>query len=111
MTWPTDENVVAVVLFATVNTGCTALSVAVAELLAGLPSLVAPVVPLTSEDPDAVGVPVTVHVMTMPALSELTGVVGEHVALRPAGSPATEQVAFVAAMAGELALVHVYVPL
>ena len=84
--------------------------VVVAELLAGLPSLVAPVVPVRLEVATVVGVPETVQVMTALAARLAAGTVGEHEVVRPAGKPLTAQVALVAAIAGEAALVHVKVP-
>lgn len=83
--------------------------VAVAVLLAALPSLVAPVVPDRVDDPVVVGVPETVQVILAPAATE-TGGVGAHVKLRPDGNPDTAQDALVAARAGEAALVQVNVP-
>ena len=48
--------------------------VAVAVLLAGLPSLVAPVVPVSVDEPVVVGVPETVQVILAPAATEVGGV-------------------------------------
>jgi hypothetical protein len=61
-----------------------------------LTSLPAPVVTLTAELPTAVGVPLTVQVMT-PPMATVAGVAGEHTLVRPAGRPATAQLALVAA--------------
>ena len=83
----------------------------VAVLLAALPSLVAPVVPVAVMVAGAVGVPETVHVIVAPGATVAAGTVGEQVVVSPAGSPETEQVAFVAVSAGDAALVHANVPL
>jgi hypothetical protein len=80
-----------------------------AVLLAELPSLVALVVPLTVDDPVAVGVPETVQTICAPAATEVGGV-GVHDVVRPAGRPLTAQVALVAASAGEPAFEQVKVP-
>ena len=85
-------------------------SVVVAELLTGLPSLAAPVVPLRLAEPGAVGVPEMLHVMLAPAATDVGGT-GTHVVVRPAGKPLMAQVADVAVSAGEAAFVHVNVPL
>jgi hypothetical protein len=82
---------------------------AVAVLFTGVTSLVAPVVPVSGAVPTAVGVPETVHVIDAPGATVVGGV-GEHVVVRPAGKPATAQVAAVAAMAGDAAFEHVKVP-
>lgn len=79
---------------------------AIAVLLAALPSLVAPVVPLAVNDPAAVGVPVTEHEMVAPGAT-VAGGAGMQFALRPAGRPLIAQAALVAAIAGALALVQV----
>jgi hypothetical protein len=73
--------------------------------------LMAPVVPDSVELLTAVGVPETVHVIAAPAASEDTGTVGTHTVVKPAGSPPSAQVAFVAAIAGAAAFVHAKVPL
>ena len=86
------------------------LSEAVAELLAGLPSLVAPVVPVSVLEPTAVGVPETVQVILAPAIT-LVGGTGAHTVLRPAGSPLTAQLAAAADCVAEAALVQTNVPL
>ena len=83
---------------------------AVAMLLAVFPSLVAPVTPVSVLVPTAVGVPETLQVMAAPAAT-LTGGVGAHDVVKPAGSPATEQVAPVAAIRGAAPLEQVNVPL
>jgi hypothetical protein len=58
-----------------------------------LASLVAPVVSVSGEAPTAVGVPVTVQVITAPmATVTVVGTVGEHNVVKPAGSPAIAQV-------------------
>ena len=80
-----------------------------AVLLPGMPSLVAPVVPVSAAVPTAVGVPETVHEIAA-AGATLVGGVGVHVLVKPAGRPAIEHVAAVAARAGEAAFVQVYVP-
>lgn len=85
-------------------------SEAVAVLFAATLSLPAPVEPDKVELPTAVGVPVTVQVIVAPGATEAAGTVGEHDVLRPAGRPASAQVALVAAMEGAAALVHVYEP-
>jgi hypothetical protein len=85
--------------------------VALAVLLAGMPSLVAPVVPFTADAPVAVGVPETEQVMLAPAASEATGTVGtQPVTVTPGGSPETAHVALVAGSDGDAAAVHVKVP-
>lgn len=81
-------------------------SVAVAVLLAVFGSLVAPVEPLSDDEPGAVGVPETVQVIDAPGLT-VAGGVGAQLEVRPAGSPAMAHDAAVAAMAGELAFVQV----
>ena len=83
------------------------VSVVLAVLFALLPSLDAPVVPASANDPAAVGVPETVQVITALAAKLLTGVGGEHVVLRPAGKPLMAHVAVVAVTAGAAALVQV----
>ena len=85
-------------------------SVVVAVLLAAFPSLVAPVVPVSVDEPGTVGVPETVQVITPPAAT-LAGGAGEQDVVRPAGRPEIEQVAAAAVSAGEAALVQVNVPL
>lgn len=82
---------------------------ATAVLLPGMPSLVAPVVPVSDAVPTAVGVPETVHEMVAPGAT-LVGGAGMHDDVRPAGNPAIEQVAAVAARAGVAAFVQVKVP-
>ena len=84
--------------------------VVVAVLLAELPSLVAPVVPVRFAVAAAIGVPETVHVIT-PLGASVAGLLGEHTVVSPAGKPATAHVGDVAASAGATALVHVNVPL
>lgn len=81
----------------------------VAVLLAGLPSLLAPVTPLMVDEPVVVGVPETVQTICAPGVTEAGGV-GVHDVVSPAGSPLTAQMALVAASAGEPALEHVKVP-
>ena len=85
-------------------------SEAVALLFAGLPSLVAPVVPVSVLEPTAVGVPETVQVNFAPAAT-VAGGVGAQLVLRPAGKPLTAQVAAVADAVAAAALVQVKVPL
>ena len=80
-----------------------------AVLLAGVPSLVAPVVPVSDAVPTEVGVPETLHKMAAPAATVVGGV-GEHDVVRPTGRPAIAHVAPVAARAGDAALVQVNVP-
>lgn len=84
-------------------------SVVLAVLLAVLGSFAAPVVPLTTDEPGVVGVPVTEQLMLAPGAT-VTGGVGVHDAVRPAGKPVTPQAADVVATAGEAALVQVKVP-
>jgi hypothetical protein len=77
-------------------------------------SLAAPVVKVSGEVPAAVGVPLTVHVITTPmATVPPVGTVGEHTLIKPVGNPAIAQVVF--ALAGAVAagavLVQVKVPL
>jgi hypothetical protein len=81
------------------------VSAAVAVLFALLPSLVAPVVPFSVDDPVAVGVPETVHIIT-PAAATVVGGTGEHTDDKPAGNPLIAQPALVAATAGEAALLQ-----
>ena len=76
-----------------------ATMVVVAVLFVELPSLVAPVVPLTTELPDVVGVPETVQVMLAPAATA-AGVAGTQTVESPAGKPLTAHVAAVAAKMG-----------
>ena len=78
----------------------------VAVLFAGLPSLVAPVVPGTDVAPVAVGVPVTEQTIDAPGASDAGGA-GAHDVTKPAGNAPTEQVAAVALNADALELVHV----
>ena len=82
----------------------------VAVLLAAFASLVAPVVPLSVAVPVAVGVPDTVQVMELPGAT-LVGGTGEHDVVRPAGKPATAQLADAAVKNGELPFEHMNVPL
>ena len=82
----------------------------VAVLLAGLPSLVAPVVPVNVFEPGAVGVPETVQTNFAPG-AMAAGAVGEHDVVRPAGRPVMAQVAPLAASAGAGAFVQLKVPL
>jgi hypothetical protein len=84
-------------------------SVAVAELLTGLLSLLAPVVPVTVTLPNTIGVPLTLQVIVAPGATVVGGV-GEHDAVRPAGSPLSAHDAFVAATAGAAAFEHVKLP-
>ena len=84
-------------LLATVTAaGVLVVSVAVAVLLAGVMSLLAPVVPVTVTVPAVVGVPLIVHTMVALTASVVCGEVGLHVAVRPAGRPVTSQVALLA---------------
>ena len=87
----------------------TAMEV-VPVLFAVLPSLVAPVVPLTVLVATAVGVPYTVHVIEAPAATAAGGD-GTHDVVRPAGKPLTAHDAAVAPSAGAAAFEHVKVPL
>lgn len=81
-----------------------------AVLLPRLPSLTAPVVPFSVDVPVAVGVPDTVHVIDAPGAT-VAGGVGEQLDVSPVGRPEIAHEALVAAIAGEFAFVHVYVPL
>ena len=85
------------------------VTVRVAVLLALLPSFVAPVDPLSVEEPTVVGVPETVQVITPDGATEAGGV-GVHDVVRPAGRPVTAQDAFVAVTAGAAAFEQVNVP-
>jgi hypothetical protein len=78
-------------------------------LFAGLPSLVAVVVPLTVDDPVLVGVPETVQTICAPAATVVGGV-GVQDVVKPEGRPLTAHVALVAASEGEPAFEHVKVP-
>lgn len=82
------------------------VNAAVAVLFALFPSLVAPVVPFKVDDPVAVGVPETEHVIT-PAATTVVGGTGEHDEVKPAGNPLIAHPALVAATAGEAALLQV----
>jgi hypothetical protein len=75
-------------------------------------SLVAPVVNVNGDVPTAVGVPVTLQVMTAPMPTvPLVGTVGEHTLVKPAGKPAMAQVVLILAAAVAVAeLVHVKLP-
>ena len=106
MILPGAEKFAADALFATDSAGVAMAIVVDAVLLAVLPSLVAPVLPLTAVEPAAVGVPVTVHVIEPPA-AILAGVAGEQVAVKPGGSVPTEHDADVAVTAGAAAFEHV----
>ena len=81
-----------------------------ALLLAALPSLVAPVVPVKVLEPTAVGVPDTVQVMFDPGAT-VEGGTGAHEVVNPAGKPLTAHEALVALTAGAAALVQLNVPL
>ena len=85
--------------------------VVVAVLLAVVLSLVAPVVPVTVELPMAVGVPETGHVIVPPGATDAGGTGVQAPAVTPAGRPATEQLAAVAVMKGEVPFVQVKEPL
>jgi hypothetical protein len=86
------------------------VNVAVAVLLATMGSFVAPVVPLTVETAGVVGVPVTVQRICAPGAT-VAGGTGAHDVVKPAGRPATAQVAAVAEMAGAAAFLQTNVPL
>lgn len=79
-------------------------------LLAAVPSLVAPVVPLSVDEPVAVGVPDTVHEIVPPG-AIVAGGVGVQDDVRPAGNPVMEHAALDAVTAGDAAFEQVYVPL
>ena len=75
-----------------------------------LVSLVAPVVAETVTLPEAVGVPLTGHVMLNPAAT-LAGGTGEQVPIvTPAGKPDTAQLAAAALAVAAALLVHLMVP-
>jgi hypothetical protein len=78
-----------------------------------LPSLVAPVVSVSGELLTAVGMPVTVQVITAPiATVAAVGTVGLHTGVKPAGKPVIAQVApiLAASVAPGAVLVQVKVP-
>jgi hypothetical protein len=77
-----------------------------------LPSLAAPVVSVSVELPTAVGMPVTVQVITAPtATVAAVGTVGLQTGVKPAGKPVMAQVApMLAASVAVAALVQVKVP-
>jgi hypothetical protein len=81
----------------------------VAVLFAVFGSFVAPVVPVSDDEPGVVGVPDTVHVIDAPGLT-VAGGVGVQLVVSPGGSPLIEHNAVVAAIAGAPAFVHVNVP-
>ena len=85
-------------------------SVVVAVSLAGLPSLLAPVVPVKVLEPVLIGVPETVQVIFAPAAT-LVGGVGAQEVLSPVGKPLMAQLAVVAVAVAAAALVQVKVPL
>ena len=85
-------------------------TVVVAVLFAVLLSLSALVVPVSVDEPTAVGVPETVHVILAPAAT-LVGGVGAQLVVKPAGSPATAHVAAAAACVADAEFVQVKVPL
>jgi hypothetical protein len=75
-----------------------------------LVSLVAPVVAVKVVEPEAVGVPETVHEMLAPAAT-VAGVEGVQVpSVTPGGKPLTEQEAAVALAVAVAELVHLSVP-
>jgi hypothetical protein len=79
-----------------------------------LPSLAAPVVKVNGEVPTAVGVPVTVQVMTAPtATVAKVGTAGTQTLVKPTGKPVIEQVVpiLAGAVAAGAVLVQVKVPL
>jgi hypothetical protein len=78
-------------------------------LFAVLPSLVAPVVPVTVDEPGVVGVPVTEQTMLPPGATDVGGT-GAQVNESPAGSPVTAHEAAVAATAGAAAFLQVNEP-
>jgi hypothetical protein len=88
---------------------------AVAVLLPPVPapplvSFEAPVVTVTMLEPLAVGVPVTVQEMLVPAATVAGGAGVQVPTLTPGGRPATEQLAFVAAAVAAALFVHLMVP-
>lgn len=106
---PTTAVVGKPVMSGTMSEPVTATAV-VALLLAKLPSLLAPVLPVSVLEPTAVGVPETVQVILAPAATVVGGV-GAHEVVRPAGRPATAHAAAVAEAVAVAELVHVKVPL
>jgi hypothetical protein len=95
--------------FGVMSEPVTAIAV-VAVLFAVFGSFPAPVVPVTVDDPSAVGVPVTVHEITPDGATDVGGK-GVHDCVKPAGRPETEQAAAVAVIAGAAAFEQVNVPL
>ena len=76
-----------------------------------LVSLTAPVVAVTVEVPDTVGVPLIGQLMLAPAAT-VAGGGGEHVpTVTPGGKPLTEHVALVALAVAAALFVHLIVPL
>jgi hypothetical protein len=86
------------------------VSVVTAVLLVLLPSLVAPVVPLTVDVPGVVGVPVTVQRICALGATDAGGL-GVQDVERPAGKPVTAQLAAVAVMSGDAPFLQTKVPL
>jgi hypothetical protein len=84
-------------------------NVAVAVLFVELGSFGEPVLPLSGDEPGAVGVPETVQVIAAPGAT-VEGGVGAHDVVKPAGRPVTAHVALVAAMAGAAAFEQVKEP-
>jgi len=82
----------------------------VAVLLPALLSFVAPVVPVAVELPIAVGVPETGHTIVPPAATVAGGTGVQVPTVRPAGRPASEQVAPDAWNNGEAPAVQVKEP-
>ena len=81
-----------------------------AELFAAFGSLLALVVPVIEVVATAVGVPDTVHVIDAPGATLIGCGPGEHVEVKPAGSPAIAHVAEVAVIRGDAPFEHVNVP-
>lgn len=81
------------------------------DVVPPLVSLVAPVVAVTVDAPDAVGVPLTAQEMELPAASVTGGVGVQLVTETPGGKPVTAQVAFSALAVAPALLVHLTVPL
>ena len=75
-----------------------------------LPSLVAPVVAVTVDEPGAVGVPETPHEMLAPAATVAGGVGVQTPTVTPGGRPEMEHVAAVALAVAVALLVHLTVP-
>ena len=76
-----------------------------------LVSLLAPVVAVTVDGPDAVGVPLTGQLMLAPAATVAGGGGEQAPTVTPGGRPLTEHVALVALAVAAALFVHLIVPL